>query len=401
MRFLQHFLPGQPLEENGHVSAGAMTALAFDVNNKRFIAGVDVEWSDMFLKETQFGPTEGSAFLVETRPAGKHYDYAVSSIAIAPYLQADLTVSERLTLAAGLRLEQIRYDYDNRMPAGNLRDDGTPCGFGGCLYTRPASRSDHFFNVAPKLAFSYQWQTGTALFGSLARGFRAPQATELYRLQSGQQVADLDSETLDSVELGLRRAADRWSGEVSIFAMQKRNSVLRDAEGYNSSNGKSRHRGVEVQLDWQLHELLQLEVDASFARHVYDFDAIAARGEAFVAGNDIDTAPRWLGSVELILEPREGLALALQWATVGEYFLDAENRFTYPGHDLLNLRAQFDFSPRLSVTARLNNLLDTAYADRADYAFGQYRYFPGRGRELFVELRYSPFVASAALANAQ
>ena len=407
MRFLQHFLPGQPLEENGHVSAGAMTALAFDVNNKRFIAGLDVEWSALFLTETQFGPTEGSAFLIETRPEGKHYDYEVSSIAIAPYLQTDITVSERLTLSAGLRLEQIRYDYDNRMPAGNLRDDGTACGFGGCLYTRPDSRSDSFFNIAPKLAFNYRWPTGTALFGSLARGFRAPQATELYRLQSGQQVADLDSETLDSIELGLRRATDRWSAEASIFVMQKRNSVLRDAEGHNRSDGKSRHRGTEVQFDWQLRETLRLEVDASFARHVYDFDAIAARGEAFVAGNDVDTAPRWLGNAELIFEPRKGTDLALQWTSLGEYFLDAANRFTYPGHDLLNLRARFDLSPRLSVTARLNNLLDTAYADRADYAFGQYRYFPGRGRELFVELRYAPIAATAApvapdaLGNAQ
>ena len=234
------------------------------------------------------------------------------------------------------------------------------------------------------------------MFGSLARGFRAPQATELYRLQSGQQVADLNSETLDSIELGLRRDTDRWSAEASIFVMQKRDSVLRDAEGYNSSNGRSRHRGAEVQFDWQLRKMLRLEVDASFARHVYDFDTVAARGETFVAGNDVDTAPRWLGSAELIFEPRETLDLALQWTLLGEYFLDAENRFTYPGHDLLNLRARFDLSPRLSVTARLNNLLDTAYADRADYAFGQYRYFPGRGRELFVELRYAPIAAPVA-----
>ncbi|MCP4303245.1 MAG: hypothetical protein GY783_21900 [Gammaproteobacteria bacterium] len=27
---------------------------------------------------------------------------------------------------------------------------------------------------------------------------------------------------------------------------------------------------------------------------------------------------------------------------------------------------------------------------RADYAFGTYRYFPGRRRELFIELRYFP-----------
>ena len=28
------------------------------------------------------------------------------------------------------------------------------------------------------------------------------------------------------------------------------------------------------------------------------------------------------------------------------------------------------------------------YADRADYAFGEYRYFPGHDRELFLELGY-------------
>ena len=33
-------------------------------------------------------------------------------------------------------------------------------------------------------------------------GFRPPETTELYRLQRQQSVADLDSESLDSVELG-------------------------------------------------------------------------------------------------------------------------------------------------------------------------------------------------------
>ena len=32
------------------------------------------------------------------------------------------------------------------------------------------------------------------------------------------------------------------------------------------------------------------------------------------------------------------------------------------------------------------NLLDTAYADRADYAFGSYRYFPGMPRQVYVGL---------------
>jgi hypothetical protein len=45
--------------------------------------------------------------------------------------------------------------------------------------------------------------------------------------------------------------------------------------------------------------------------------------------------------------------------------------------------------PGRDVIARLDNVTDTRYADRADYAFGDCRYFPGRGRELFVELRFT------------
>ncbi|MCP5093678.1 MAG: TonB-dependent receptor [Gammaproteobacteria bacterium] len=390
MRFLQHFLPGKPLEENGHVSVGAISALSFGIDKRQFTVGLDIEWSDLFLEETQFGPTEGSDFLRETRPEGKHYDFDVRSVAVAPYLQTQIDVGERLTLGGGLRVETIRYDYDNQMLAGNTRDDGSACGFGGCLYSRPASRSDTFTNVAPKLSFNYQLRNDASLFGVLARGFRAPQATELYRLQSGQAVADLDSATIDSIELGVRWDEERWQGDAAVFAMRKRESVFRDANGFNVSAARSRHQGVEVTTSWALAHALRLDLDVSFARHRYDFDRIAARGETFVSENDVDSAPRWLGSAELLFETGNNAAFAMQWASIGDYYLDAENRFKYPGHSLLNLRARIALSNRLSVTARLNNLLDEAFADRADYAFGNFRYFPGRGRELFIELRYLP-----------
>ncbi len=390
MKFLQHFLPGQPLEENDHVSAGAMTAMTFDRGERRFVVGVDLEWSDIHLEQAQDGPTEGSDFLRETRPEGKHYDYDVKSVAVAPYVQADIAISDRLSFSGGLRFEYLHYDYDNNMLSGNTRDDGSECGFGGCLYSRPASRSDDFDNVAPKLSLNYEFEPGRSVYGRIARGFRAPQATELYRLQSGQQVADLDSETIDSFELGLRTTSGRWFADAAVFFMKKRDSVLRDAAGFNVSSAKSRHLGAELDLDWQILDALRLEVIASYARHEYDFDTVAARGETYTSGNDVDTAPRWLGSMALTFEPADTAVLSLQWVAIGDYYLDAENRFTYPGHDLVNLRAGFDLSEQLSLTWRLNNLLDEEYADRADYAFGNYRYFPGRGREWFVELSYSP-----------
>jgi outer membrane receptor protein involved in Fe transport len=170
--------------------------------------------------------------------------------------------------------------------------------------------------------------------------------------------------------------------------MLKTGSLYRDAEGYNVSGGRSRHRGLELNTTWQIVDSLWLTASASYARHTYEFDVTAERGETFVSGNDIDTAPRWFGNAELNFAPLPRATFSLQWVAVGDYFLDAENRFSYPGHELLNFRAMVELTAQFTITARLYNILDTDYADRADYAFGEYRYFPGRGRELFVELQY-------------
>jgi len=388
MQFLQHFLPGQPLENNSQTSVGALISWIVDVGEQRITAGIDLEFADIGLTETQEAPTEGSDFLRETRPAGRHYDFDVNSANLAAYLQAEFKATKDLTLNVGVRAEYLLYEYDNRMLDGNTRDDGSTCGFGGCLYSRPADRSDSFTNIAPKLAMNYRLTPTTSVFASLARGFRAPQAVELYRLQSGQQVADLDAEILDSAEIGLRWDASAWSGEATAFTMLKTGSLYRDAEGYNVSGGRSRHRGLEFNTTWQIVDSLWLNLTASYAKHTYDFDVTAARGETFVSGNDIDTAPRWFGNAEINYAPLARATFSLQWAAVGDYFLDAENRFSYPGHDLVNFRALLRLTERFTLTARLNNVLDEDIADRADYAFGEFRYFPGRGRELFVELRY-------------
>lgn len=390
MEFLQHFLPGQPLEENGHDSAGVIATTIFEKAKRRTTVGIDVEWSDIFLKETQESPTEGSAFLVETRPIGKHYDYTVTSLGIAPYVQTEIQVTESLTFGAGLRLDYLRYDYDNRMLDGNTRDDGTPCGFGGCLYSRPADRNDSFSNVAPKLSLNYELSTTSRLYAALARGFRAPQATELYRLQSGQQIADLDSERMDSIEFGFRKSRRHVSADISLFAMKKRDSIFRDAEGFNVSGARTQHRGVEVSFDWQAHATLLLSLDTSYAHHTYDFSVVAARGETFTDGFDVDTAPRWLASLELDYTPHDKLDIGLQLTSIDEYYVDAENQFRYPGHAIGNLRAGLRLTPRFDIALRLNNIADRDIADRADYAFGDFRYFPGRGREFYAELRYSP-----------
>jgi outer membrane receptor protein involved in Fe transport len=78
------------------------------------------------------------------------------------------------------------------------------------------------------------------------------------------------------------------------------------------SGGRSRHTGIELNVDGNLLPTLRVAIAASYAKHIYDFDRVAAQGETFVAGREVDTAPRWLGSVEFFYALRPHVRLALQ-----------------------------------------------------------------------------------------
>lgn len=388
MDFLQHFLPGKPLEENAQDSAGVL--FTWQVSED-LTAGFDLEWANGSLVEFQQDPLEeGSDFLKATRPQGYHYDYSVRALNAAGWVQWQHQLNQSWQLTAGLRAEYLRYNYSNHMLDGNTRDDGTACGYGGCLYTRPSDRSDGFTNLAPELGLSYEFDQQNRLYLRAARGFRAPQATELYRLQKGQIVADLEPETLDSLEVGWKHSSGALRWQLALYAMRKHHYIFRDADGYNISDGKTRDMGIEAELGWQLSDKLLVTGNVSWARHEYDFNRDLGGSEIISKGNEIDTAPAWLGALQLNWKPAEPLGLEAEWLYQGGYFIDAANAHRYPGHDLVNLRARMVIAKsKHSLVLRLNNLFDVRYAERADYAFGNYRYFPGAGRRISLEWQYS------------
>jgi outer membrane receptor protein involved in Fe transport len=385
MDFLQHFLLGQPVEENGQDSAGVMLSATRPLAGGEVIAGLDAELGHSSLLERQSGPTTGGPPPANAiRPAGRHYDYVVDSGVVAGYADWRRPLAPRVTLEAGLRLEHARYDYDNRMTDGNTDENGVPCP-GGCLYSRPADRSDSFANFAPRLGLVWSISDRVTTYVSLARGFRAPEATELYRLQRQQTVADLESETADAAEIGLRWRAEAASLDLALYGMDKDNVILRDSTGFNVSGGKTRHVGVEYEGDWSFAEGWTASAAGTYARHEYRFTAAVEQGEQITSGNDIDTAPREVNALRL---RRTGARLdaELEWLWVGAYWANAANTSHYGGHNVGNLRLSVAPAKEWTVALRVTNLLDIPYADRADFAFGDYRYFPGRGRAYFVEV---------------
>jgi len=383
MTFLQHFLPGQPLERNGQISAGLQLDQTRQAGNFELSWGLDAEWFSGFLFEEQAAPATGSAFLEATRPVGRHYDYEVDGQRLGGYAALDFGFADHWTVRAGVHGDWIRYAYQTALPPGNLAEDGSQCGFGGCLFNRPADRTDRFVEFAPELTLSRRLAGGLAWL-RLARGFRAPQATELYRLQRGQDVADLDTEILDAVEVGLR-AGGRLSHELVAFYQRKKRFIFRDAEGFNVSDGKTAHWGLEAQVDWSINSAWSLSGRASRTHHVYRFNRDLG-GETILSGRTIASAPRWLAGADLDWRPPGPWRAQLAFELTGGYWLDALNTRRYPGHSLWHAGIARTVGKHWQVSVRIRNLLGRRYAERADFAFGNFRYFPGAGRRLLLSL---------------
>ncbi len=385
MTFLQHFLPGLPLEENGQHSLGLQSMYASNADAALvWQVGLDMETTEGYLRETQFVPAIGTPVVVATIPVGKHYDYQVSADLLSPYAQVKYHLNDRNQMSFGLRYETLEYDYDNRMLNGRVKDNGTACTSGGCRFNRPADRNDEYDNVSAQLGWIYDFDDAQQVYVNLAQAFRAPDTNEVYRLQGTQNVADLDSEEMDSIELGYRTNFDRISYALAAFYMEKENVIFQDSNRINISGARTKHRGLEFNTAVDLGAAWTLSFAGSYAVHTYEGNVNP--GAVQLAGLDIDTSPRLTGSTQLDWQISDERSLELEWVHMDSYFTDEANTNEYEGHDLVNLRYQAEFGENAYYAARVTNLFDTDYAERADLGFGQERYFIGEPISLYVSV---------------
>jgi outer membrane receptor protein involved in Fe transport len=388
MDFRLHFLPGDPLEQNAQTGFGWQSAITFKPSQSlNWAIGFDGDITDSDLQQTQDQATQGSAFLRATIPTGVHYDYQVDAQQMALFTHADWLITEQWRLVAGARLERAEYDYDNLALDGRTRDDGSECGFGGCRYSRPADREDSFTHLSPKLELHYQANDAWRFTFALADSFRAPQATELYRLQRAQNVAELDIVESVSVELSAQYRADSLQFSASLYRLDIDNLIIRDSSFFNVDGQSTLSQGVEFSLQHALSERWAWRAVGSLAKHEYTSDLIV--DDRNFNGNTVDTAPEFFGSLFLSWQANDQANVELEVQRISSYFLDPSNDNEYEGHTLVNARANYALGEHWAFGLRLLNVTDQRYAERADFtSFTDERYFPGQPRSIFAEARY-------------
>lgn len=371
--------------ESRHQSIGALTRFRRAIAPLRATvhAGVDVEYTPGSRRETRIiADRSGNVFTGYTE-GEVQYDYDVTYWQAAPYAQTEFTLTDEIQVDAGLRFDNLGYNYDTRLE---------PLATGS--HRRPASANVSFSRVTPKLGAAWEFRPGMTVFGSYRAAFRAPSESQLFRQGRAESTVDLEPVKASSIEGGVRALiGGRATVEATVYSMRLRDDILTfiDPAGLRLTQnaGATQHRGLELGLG--LAPLHGVRFDASMAYAKHTYDEWAPSGTADYSGKEMELAPRFFANARLTLRPallRTG-SVGIEWVRLGSYFMDPENTHTYGGHDLFNVHATLPVHGQLELVGRVTNIGNRRYAETSSFTQQQgERFRPGAPRQVFVGAQY-------------
>jgi len=370
----------------------------------RVIVGVDVDYSPGSREEDSISLTSttntlgGKTYSINTAIAPvRIYEYDVTYRGISPYLQGEISPTEKLRITAGLRYDDMQYDYENKF------NGGAAVATQGVLGTFPAngwfghaaSAKVGYSHWGPKLGATFALDKNHSVFANYANSFRTPSESQVFRgsresnairaQAAAQSLLNLKPVIVDNYEVGLRGRSGIANYEIAAYHMLKKDDLVSYTDPATNQRtvmnaGKTQHHGVELALGVAPAKEWRLDASLSHAKHTYKTWVVS--GTADYSGKEMESAPRTLANVRATWLPSllNGGRVQLEWIKVGSYWLDQSNTGKYGGHNLLNLRANYRVGKDMEVFGSIANLTDRKYAETAsgsgaapDYAIGMPR----------------------------
>ncbi len=374
-----------------------------DFMRARLIGGVDIDISPGEREEHRLEVTVSGAgasrVFSDYRIGPRIYDYEVTFRAYSPYVQAEFSPVERLRITAGLRYDALSYDFENGIAQAAVQGAAT------AVYGQASNRKIDYDEVSPKVGLTYALSDAMNVYASYNTGFRAPSESQLFRPSVAANATDaaarallaqrLKPITASQVEFGWRGKFARWSLDVTAFELVKRDDLVsqRDIATNLSTNvnaGKTSHRGIEAGIGIELLPSLRLDSALSYTKHKY-VDWVTTNAD--YSGNEMEAAPKFLGNTRVTWQPSDRVNAQFEWIHIDEYWLEASNSQSFPrydGHELFNVRANWQLTPSLSMFGRIYNIADARYADSAQISSNTPVYSPGLPRTFFagVDVRW-------------
>ncbi|WP_018917400.1 TonB-dependent receptor domain-containing protein [Vreelandella zhanjiangensis] len=209
--------------------------------------------------------------------------------------------------------------------------------------------------VTGSLAAGYALDSNHTLRASYGTAFNAPTYNQLYYPGFGNP--DLESETSETAEVGVRGQYAQWFWDAALYQTDIDNLIA--GQGVQSNVPSSRIRGAELASGVELNDWI-------LAAALTYTDP-----ENRLTGNRLQN--RATQSVRLDIDRELGeWSLGGSWVAQNHRYRDAQNQDRLSGYGLVNLRAGWQFAPLWSARLTLENVMGQDYVttrsfDGADY----------------------------------
>jgi outer membrane receptor protein involved in Fe transport len=266
--------------------------------------------------------------------------------------EAELKVSERATVIAGLR-----YQQDRQKRVGDLT---------ARFFVIPVNFVGTFHNWLPKVSFAYDL-TRALRVGAMVEKAYNPGGTTI-RVDTSR-ADNFAAESLWDYELFARGDWGAVSAIANVFYYDIKNAQRsQDIAIFTPTGGKvgfanmfnvpkARSYGAEGQLSWHQSKTLSVSAEIGLLRT----KVVRSSHEVpQIQGNEFDRSPHFSGSVAVDWGATKGLRLSAQVRHHSPYFSDAENRVaTRVGSaTIADARAEYRLKS-VSLFAQVRNLFDT------------------------------------------
>lgn len=376
----------------------------FGFLNSKAIIGASLDfspndyWSYQVDLNAQLRPDKKSVekyTIAKERPDIKIADYNADIHNSAVYLQYDFEPLKNLRISAGLRYDNMAFDYVNNLDL----DKTTGQAIGGSkVYTK----------TTPKIGITYDLGKGKGLYANYSKGFAPSGLTAIFRKRPTPApngdlfYYNLIPATFINTEIGgwASLVKNKVYVDVSLYQMNGLNELLNIRQPDNSTDyqaaGKTLHKGIELGVTYKPSQQLFMRWGGTYAIHRFDEFILSQRASDAlkdVNGKYMPQAPRWLWNAEVSYYPKwaKGLRSSVEWQHVSKWYQNQVNTVTYDGYDLLNFRIGYQWKG-IELYTNVMNLTDALYATnvtRGNATTDRATFTPAAPRTFVMGLQYS------------
>jgi iron complex outermembrane receptor protein len=253
------------------------------------------------------------------------------------YLHDEINIADRLYLSGGYRYDMVEFTFSPSTPDEiNMHKN---------LYTA---------------GINYTFCKKSYIYFSFSRSFRYPLLDELYSFFTNTVNTDLDRQSTDDYEMGIRHYfTDNIYAHLNLFRIDTDKEIFFNPITYTNENldGKTRRDGIEISFFMKPIEWLTLKAGYTY------LDAKIKEGT--FKGKDVPNVPKHKTFVDIVTSLGRGFTIALNGVYVGErpFISDFSNDLgAQESYLVLNSKIHYHWKS-LNAFLNINNLTNTKYSE--------------------------------------